>query len=251
MCDSYIAGDLISLGLTPIATDPLMEGASFKDQLGEVAILEEGFQLEAVMAQEPDLIIIKYETDYDKFSQIAPTIVLPWGDDVLSERLELIGKALGKEQEAQAALAQFETKVAEAKDKLAEAGIADKTITIFDCYYPGDLRIFGNNSGRGGELIYEYLGFKAPENVENEAFPVGALSISLEVIQDYVGDYAVILGTEEGVKELSESPIWETIPAVQAGNVIELDYDMFMYMDLYSLNVQLDNILTNLLATAN
>ncbi|WP_244310809.1 ABC transporter substrate-binding protein [Paenibacillus ottowii] len=62
-----------------------------------------------VLALQPDMILIasKDASDYEKYSKIAPTLVIPYGTyKNVHEELTAFGELLGKEQEAKTWLAQ-------------------------------------------------------------------------------------------------------------------------------------------------
>ncbi|KAA2283246.1 AraC family transcriptional regulator, partial [Clostridioides difficile] len=54
----------------------------------------------------------------------------------------------------------------------------------------------------------------------------------------------------EGMVDLSDNSIWNNIPAVKEGRLIDMSFGLFFYNDIYSLDKQLDFIVDNLLKTA-
>ena len=99
--------------------------------------------------------------------------------------------------------------------------------------------------GRGGDLIYSHLGFKAPEIVQNEIIAKDQYrAVSMEVIQDYAGDYIILSGD---IDELNGNTIWESLPAVKGGRTIPIDFTLFYDIDIYSSRVQLDYLLDAML----
>lgn len=84
----------------------------------------------------------------------------------------------------------------------------------------------------------------APQVIEDEIIGKDQYrDLSLEAIGDYAGDY-IILSGELG--DLADSPVWNSIPAVKAGNVIPIDFTLFFDIDIYSSDVQLDYIMGQL-----
>ena len=110
-------------------------------------------------------------------------------------------------------------------------------------FYEKNIFLYGNNWGRGGELIYQALGYKAPQKVQDDVINKdGWFGVSQEVLGDYIGDYAVVNvndSTKAAASSLKESDIWKNIPAVKAGHVLELDYNLFYFSDPMSLDKQL------------
>ncbi|GED71844.1 hypothetical protein BRE01_55460 [Brevibacillus reuszeri] len=80
----------------------------------------------------------------------------------VDERLKKLGEVLGKEGESQALLANFYAKVEESKKRLKEAGVLDKTVSIMEGG-KGNMGVVSSKQyGRGSQVIYEYLGIRAP-----------------------------------------------------------------------------------------
>jgi iron complex transport system substrate-binding protein len=48
--------------------------------------------------------------------------------------------------------------------------------------------------------------------------------------------------------DLTGDPLWNSIRAVKEGRMLEIDFGLSYYSDIYSLNAQLDFIVDNLLA---
>ena len=46
--------------------------------------------------------------------------------------------------------------------------------------------------------------------------------------------------TKEAAASLKESDIWKNLPAVQAGHVLEVDYNLFYFSDPMSLDLQIE-----------
>lgn len=107
--------------------------------------------------------------------------------------------------------------------------------------------------GREGELLYNELRLRAPDKFEEVAFEDGWAGISLEVLPDYLAeaDY-ILLGVrelgEENKKEIQHSPLWQDLPTVQAGRVMEYDLDSFYFQDPIALEQQLEEIAEFLLS---
>ena len=109
-------------------------------------------------------------------------------------------------------------------------------------FYDKAIYLYGNNWGRGGELIYDSLGFSAPETVKKDVFSAGWFGISQEVLTDYVGDYLVLnvsQDTKDAAASLKESDVWKNIPAVKNQKILEVDENLFYFSDPMSLDKQL------------
>ncbi|OPA81001.1 AraC family transcriptional regulator [Paenibacillus selenitireducens] len=249
----YLLGDAVALGVKPIGISEVYDGAAFAEELKGVKGLGHWFEAnpEDVMALDPDLIIVASEDNYKNMKDIAPTVLIPFDQMTTEEQLHKLGEVFGKEKEAQTILNNFNDKVETSKEKLRSAGLLDKTVTIIE----GDKKemnvIESEQYGRGSQVIYEYLGMKAPEVVQRKidtSKAAGSEVVSMEVLPQYVGDF-LLRSSYEGMEDLSGNKVWASIPAVKAGNMIEIEFGLFYYSDIYSLNTQLDVITDKLLAT--
>ncbi len=239
----YLMGDVVALGVTPIGIGSVFEGSAFDDEIKDATIIEK-WEPEEIMALNPDLIITVVDKNIDKLSKIAPTVHVPFTQMSTEERVTLIGDVLNKQNEAGNLMKEYRSKVEKAKASLKEQGILDKTITIF-FGDPKDVLVAGDRWGRGGDIIYNDLGFKAPEVVQKEI--VGGeqyRNLSLEVIPEYVGDYMVY---DWDPKLFDEVEIWKSIPAYVNEKTVPLDFELFYYNDIYSQDKQLDFIVNRLI----
>lgn len=251
----YMLGDVVALGVNPIGISEVYDGAAFSEQLEGVESLGHWNETnpEAVMALDPDLIIVNSEDNYSKLKDIAPTVLIPADEVTTVERIQKLGEVFGKEKEAKGLLDNFNSKVETSKEQLKAAGVLDKTVTIVEGDKKEMLVIESKEYGRGSQIIYDYLGMKAPAIIQGKLDTAKAAEsemISMEVLPQYVGDI-LLRSSWEGMDDLSANPVWSGMPAVKNGNLIEADFGLFYYTDIYSLDTQLDVITKGLLATAS
>lgn len=199
---------------------------------------------EAIAAQEPDLIMVFAGNDnIDKLKEIAPVIEITYGKSDYLQMMTDLGQVFGKEKEAKAWRTAWDKKVANAKAELADVISTDTTFTVFD-FYDKQITVYGDNFGRGGELIYDALGFSAPKAVQDDVIAKeGWLTISQETLPTYAGDYLVMDvkdDTKEAAASLKESDIYQNLDAVKNKHVLELDYNLFYFSDPMSLDKQID-----------
>ncbi|MCK6077317.1 AraC family transcriptional regulator [Paenibacillus silvae] len=248
----YLQGDVIALGVKPIATSDVYDGAAYKSELEGVNSLGTWFEPnpEAVIDLNPDLIIVPSEETYNILKNIAPTVYIPYEKMTTEERLHSIASIFGKEKEAEVLINDLNSKVEESKKTLADAGILDKTISIIEGGLKGMVVVESKQFGRGSQAVYEYLEMKAPKVVQDKidvASEAAGSTISMEVLPEYVGDY-VFRSVYDGADNLTDNPVWNSIPAVKEGRLIEIDFDFFYYSDIYSINKQLDFVVDKLLS---
>jgi iron complex transport system substrate-binding protein len=242
------AGDLLAMGVKPIAGDISQE--LFDELLkDEVYTQLADFEAETVMALDPDLIIIMegYKSgDYDKLSKIAPTVLVDDMTMSTEERVAYMGQIVGKEEAAQQAVGRYQQLAEDSKKRLVEAGITGKTMTVMEGTY-----LFGEKYGRGADVVYNYLGFTAPEKLQ-KVFDTGEryTEVSMEVMPEYCGDY-ILRSVYEGAEDLSDDSIWQSMEAVKNGHVIEIDFEQFFARDIYVMSKQISYITEALLETVS
>jgi len=242
---TYCLGDALALGVKPVATYDV-KGTAYEKELEGIPVWEK-FEAEQLIAYEPDLFIVVNQEQYEIASKIAPTILLPFREQSMEERVRFMGDVLNKQEEAALTLKEFNIKLESARAALAGKNILEKTFSVIEGDGNSGIWVYGDKYGRGGDLLYNSLGFHAPEIVEKEIIAGEQYrEVSMEVIGDYIGDYIIIAW---GLNELDGNKIWESLPAVKKGNVISVDFNLFFYNDIYSSNVQLDYLMAALLKT--
>jgi len=239
---SYV-GNLLKLGMKPIAVNEWpKESKFFKGKLDDVEVVTTD-SLEKLVALNPDLIIT-YSNDKNikKYSEIAPTVAFTYDKyNYLEQHIE-IGKLVGKEKEARAWVKEWQEKAKAARKKVREAIGDNVTVTVLE-KYGKDIYVYGNNWGRGTEVIYQALGLKAPKKVEQDVFGPGYKAISAEVIPQYAGDYIFVgKGAETADNSFMETDVWKRIPAVQKNHVIPFDSKSFYFNDPISLEKEMEFI---------
>ncbi|MDQ8767523.1 ABC transporter substrate-binding protein [Streptococcus ruminantium] len=242
-------GYLLQLGIdvSSYSLDLEKNSPAFGDQLKKAVRLTAA-DTEAIAAQKPDLILVFSGNENLKtLKEIAPVIEITYGKSDYLKMLTDIGQIFDKEKEAQTWLDQWNKKVASAKNELSGLIDPKTTFTVMD-FYDKNIYLYGNNFGRGGELVYKALGFAAPTKVQEDIINKdGWFGVSQEALPNYIGDYALVNvndKTREAAASLKESDIWKKLPAVQAGHVIEIDYNLFYFSDPMSLDMQIGAFVT-------
>ncbi|MET3557087.1 iron complex transport system substrate-binding protein [Streptococcus rupicaprae] len=206
--------------------------------------------LEAILALEPDLIVVgTTEENVPELAEIAPVIALDYGARSYLELVTDFGAIFNQEEASAKWLSDWETKTKAVAEELKAAIGEDSTFTIMGLYEK-EIYLFGENWGRGGEIVHQALGFKAPQKVVDEVFGPGYLAISQEVVGDYAGDYLVVAAEDDQTgTSLYESDVWQAIPAVKNGHVIRVDANAFYFNDPMSLEYELETLREAILAT--
>ncbi|MFP8784565.1 iron-hydroxamate ABC transporter substrate-binding protein [Planococcus plakortidis] len=196
--------------------------------------------LEKIIELDPDLII-GYSTlqNVDKLEQIAPTVTFTYGKvDYLTQHVE-IGKLLNKEDEAQAFVDDFKERAQAAGEEIkAEIG-EDATVSVIE-NFDKQLYVYGDNWGRGTEILYQEMGLNMPEKVEEMALSDGYYALSQEVLPEYMGDYVIFSKDSEQDNSFQETDLYQNTPAVKNDQVFEVDAKKFYFNDPISLDYQLE-----------
>lgn len=243
------AGSLLKLGVPIAGTDSWAKAnPNFKDQLQDVPEVSVE-NIESILNVKPDLIIASTDIqNADKLKQIAPLVTYTYNKvDYLTQVLE-IGKAVNKEAEAAAWVADFKERAREAGEEIKAKIGADSTISIIE----GDskaLYTFGDAWGRGTEIIYQAMGLKMPDKVKEMTAEAGYYDLSLEVLPEYMGDYVIYSKDSNADASFQETSTYKNIPAVKNNRVFEVEATGFYFNDALSLDYQLDFITQSLLGS--
>ncbi|GAB3620807.1 Fe2+-enterobactin ABC transporter substrate-binding protein [Glutamicibacter endophyticus] len=126
------------------------------------------FDLEAVIAQKPDLIVVSTSggdsvmDHYEQLKTIAPTIVVDYSNKDWPELTRQLGETTGHEAEAEKVIAEFDARAASVKEKLA---IPAGTTASIVSYNKGSASPVGKTTGPHSRLI-SALGFDVVEPPE-------------------------------------------------------------------------------------
>jgi iron complex transport system substrate-binding protein len=233
-------GNVMALDVPLVGIDAwAIDNPNYQDHLEGVEEVSEE-NLEKIIELDPDLII-GYSTiqNIDKLEQIAPTVTFTYGQvDYLTQHVE-IGKLLNKEQEAQTWVDDFKERAQAAGEEVkAEIG-EDATVSVIE-NFDKQLYVFGDNWGRGTEILYQEMGLNMPEKVEEMALNDGYYALSQEVLPEYMGDYVIFSKDSEQDNSFQETDLYKNTPAVQNGQVFEEDAKKLYFNDPISLDYQLE-----------
>lgn len=256
---TYYIGELAALGVKPVGTVTRQLGnanpnlAAYTDGMADIGATPNP---EAITALNPDLIIA---ADFDKiayadYAKIAPTVVVPWSDDDVWAKLRTIAKLLDKEAEADAFIANYETKAAKAREAIKGRVAPNETVSVL-MFNGKKIGVFGARDV--GHALYNGLQLSPPAKVKEMMQKDPAFSsdwtVSLETIPDYSADRMfVVVYNEDGdraYKELQKLSVWSALPAVKNNKVYPIPADKWFTYDPISVQVTLDEAVR--LLTAN
>ena len=221
---------ILSLGITPIGAVKSWSGDPYYDyiqaEMVEVPIVGDEFQpnLERIVSLQPDLIIgskVRQGQFYEQLSAIAPTVFSETIGASWKDNLRLYAKALNREAEAEAVLAEWDERVAVFKTKMGERLSQEVSVVRF---LPDMIRIYYKDSFPG--QILEEVSLSRPASQDKNEF---ADAISIEQITLVEGDILFYFTLENGDRnELDQAaaveqqwlnhPLWQKLEVVQKGN---------------------------------
>lgn len=182
--------------------------------------MQDTMDIEAIMNLTPDLIIIStvQEKMYEQLKEIAPTVMiqleaLDWKEDVRA-----FAKIFNKDAEADTWLADYDKKGMEAGDKIKES-LGEETTYLSFLASSGQFYVF---DGAGfGSILYEDMGLAKPEGMPEQS-DISLPVVSYEGLAEIKADYIFVLSTEEDLALLKDNAIWNSLPAVKEGRIIDL-----------------------------
>lgn len=235
---------VLAFGVAPVAvTDwygdyPYAVWPWAQDELGDATpqVLNKGaftgtanYNYEAIAAIDPDLIIGLYTdmnaTQYDRLSQIAPTIApsgdfpeygMPW-----QETTRMVGAALGQPDRAEEIISNVEAQFAEAAAEHPEfAGVEMAVVEVFE---PGQTFVRSATDPR--TKFMTSLGFVLPDDLAARAGEADGAAISDEQLGLLDTELLVWnIGFDPTARAQIESkPLYPTLEVVQAGRSIFID----------------------------
>ena len=232
------AGNVMALDVPLVGVDSWSKSNPKFDLKNVKEVSEEN--VEKVIELNPDLII-GYNTtkNIDKFKKIAPTVTYTYGKvDYLTQHIEN-GKLLNKEQEARDCVKDFKARAADAGKEIKAKIGEDKTVSVIESF-DKQLYVFGDNWGRGTEILYQEMKLKMPKKVTEMALKDGYYALSPEVLPEYAGDYLIFSKTAEADNSFTETDTYKNIPAVKNNHVFEVDSKEFYFNDPLTLERQLE-----------
>ena len=182
--------------------------------------------LEQIAALDPDLILARdiylNDGEAEQLATIAPILPIagdgPWRDD-----LEQVAGWMQRSDLLDEALAEYDAAVEDVTTRHADA-LASTPVAIVE-YYPADQTFYaggiddfqlqantlGELGGKLGPFLADRSYFDEPFSIEN-----------LSEIAD-AGAILLVSNSQADIDALAANPLWQALPAVQAGNVVITD----------------------------
>ncbi|MBB1254772.1 iron-siderophore ABC transporter substrate-binding protein [Streptomyces sp. OF3] len=247
--DAALALESEVVGYTTFASPdeklPAYFGDDAKKYGGEavpVGLLEEP-KLEQIIKLKPDLILsakVRHEKLYSQLNEIAPTVFTETTGATWKENLELVGKALGKEDLAKEKVESFEKRARAIGDSVRKERGGNPTVSVVR-FVDGPTRLYKEDTYIG--VIVNDLGFDKPKDARGEGFNA---DISEEEIRKVDADdiFVTAYPDPEGASEKSKqkyqaNPLWKKLD----GEIHEMDDVTWMLaVGLYGAESVLDDV---------
>jgi iron complex transport system substrate-binding protein len=236
---SSFAGNVISLGVNVVGVSKWAKSSPvLKDKVKDAEAVSDQ-NLEKIIELNPDLIIGLANTkNVDKLKQIAPTVTYTYGKLDYLEQHIAIGKLLNKEEQAKKWVADFKKRAGELGEQIKEKIGQDATVSVFE-KFEKQFYVFGENWGRGTEILYQAMDLKMPKNLQKATKEKGYQLISAETLPKYSGDYIIFSQTPGTDNSFQNTETYKNIPAVKKGHVIKVNGSAFYFNDPISLDYEL------------
>jgi iron complex transport system substrate-binding protein len=247
---TYYMGELAALGIKPVGTVTRQLGEASPNLAAytkEVADIGASPNLEAIVGLNPDLIIATDfdNIDYADYAKIAPTVIIPWINDDVWDKLRTFAKLFDKEDEAETFIQDYEVKAVKARETIEGVVAKNETVSIIR-FFGKSIRVYG---GRDiGHAIYNGLQLTPPAIIKDamaqDANFNSTQDISLEEIPQYAGDRIFVVVTDadgdSAYKAAQQLSIWSNLPAVKNNKVYEIPADKWFAYDPITVNITLD-----------
>lgn len=231
---------LVSLGVMPVGVADVKGYASWvtaeklDDSVKDVGTRAEP-SVDSVVGLEPDLVVMEEGRGAALVKQIekyVPVVVAKGSDasdnlNRMRDDFRMIAKAVGKDAEASRQLKDFDAALADAKQKIADAGAAGRGFVMADGYSSGSavsIRPFGE-----GALVSQVAMQLGLKNVwtgkTDKVWGLGQTDVEgLTAIKDKDVKflYNASAGDDVFGDDLKDNAIWKGLPFVKAGNVHRL-----------------------------
>ncbi|ACB01045.1 iron complex transport system substrate-binding protein [Picosynechococcus sp. OG1] len=204
-------------------------------QGAEIVGMEGSANLEKILSLQPDLILGAAYSDgaiYEQLSQIAPTVLEgaetngEWQDILL-----LNAEALGKQDRAQALLAEYQRRLDLFREKMGER-LTNLEVSLVRIY-PDRISVYLKNSFAG--TILQDAGLARPDYQDRGVFGEHPFQevISKEELQRADGDVLFVWtfgatpeisrSAQAALETFKQDPLWLQLQAVQNNKVYEID----------------------------
>lgn len=253
---------LITLGVDPVGVADIKgyktwdTAVPLKNEPKDIGTRGEP-SMDTVASLSPDLIVASSDLSpaaVKQLRKIAPVLGIKSADasdqvGQMLENLDLIAKATGTTDKARTARTNFETKVAEGKKALADAGLDGTDFAFADGYVTSNqvsLRPYTSGSLIGA--VNEQIGLKNAWKVKGDAAyglgttdVEGLTALPKDVQFAYIGNDGD-KGSTPFTGALAKNAVWTSLPFVKADKVHRLPDGIWMFGGPQSMEAYIDAV---------
>lgn len=213
---------------------------------------------EQLRRTEPDMILLGFASfaedgRYDRFAEIAPTFIFQQAVGDWRKTLQSLGNLIGREQEAEEAIARYERKVREAHMLLSQK-IGRETVAVLRLHFKDGLCLYGGSGGYIAPVLYEDLGLAMPQllcdwQAQGHS---SVMPVKLEMLSLLNADHLFLIvdeGQEEQAEQLMRHSDWSRLLAVRSGHVYAGTTDVWMTFGIIAHERKIEHVLASLLGT--
>ncbi|WP_338554370.1 helix-turn-helix domain-containing protein [Paenibacillus sp. KS-LC4] len=252
-------GALLAVGIQPLAAprEVLRSSSLLRDYLPGIVELADIEQVEELRTLAPELIIAPtyhYNMPYmlKALEQVAPVIMLPWGEMDKLEEVRMIGKLLGRTAEAENWIARLQQQGAAAKQRLEQHFSSEDTFGLYELRYEDSWMIL-HPPVRAAFILYKLLGLKPPAAIQREIIEANShLALQEQHLLPYTAKHMFLIvsadDTEAFRNKLMGRSFWQQLVNEQGSKIYLLKLHEFWMDDGVSLEKQLDIMVELLLA---
>ncbi|MFF2886267.1 helix-turn-helix domain-containing protein [Paenibacillus sp. NPDC057967] len=254
VADQYM-GELLKLDVVPVGVRTQMLKESFLSAGQRKKCVEKGtidlgtgfpVSLSRISMLQPDLIVTQNEQQYNDLMQIAPTVLIPYQSLEPLEKLRKMSRIFEKNKLAEEWIGDYEWRAEQTRKQIQNKHGVFCSVTNL-LLMQGKLFVLGEHGGYGSYSLYRSLGLEVPP-VQRKIMNETVVSVPIEVndLPAYAGEH-IFVSSYDDISALTGSEIWNSLPAVQAGQVYFSNPYRFSFEDPYSLDDQLSYIRSCLL----
>lgn len=239
---------LLALGVKPIGTtitDSIDPSVYLADKMAGIELLGSAEQpnLEKILLLKPDLILTTSgENAYGKLSQIAPTVAFEWdGTGDWKKHLRDVAKAIGKTEEAEQLMADYEHRIQEFKVLMGDR-LDQLQVSLVN---PGNDFVNADVKNSFPGTILEDVGLHRPPKQDITA-KAGMIQLSLETIPRLDGDVIFVYDwgdeSDRTLDKLRRNPLWLQLDAVKQDKVYVVDNRFWRGSNILAANKVIDDL---------
>lgn len=248
----HLTRHLLALGIVPAATLSFpWKFGTYQEQLDQSGCLcrewDKGFADEELRQLKPDLLLCIDNVSADRLSfyrSICPTLVVPWYVSDWRGHFRSVAKAVGKQVAAENWLAEFQSKVMEARAVIRATIDEEMTVLIYNVRE--STSFIYRDRGMGSQVIYDELHLRMPESVR--AKMIHDTSIPLEpdhLLPTYAADCMLLSveaskKAEERARAMLETAQWNTYLSSSRQRIHKVDMAQWHGYDPLSIEWQLE-----------